>query len=564
MLRRRYIIIVGACAILVPLAINMWAQYESLTELQETSPLARNASIERRVREVSNDLLAFYRDRAMQTLSVPPQAIRPDEPNDPVDLYFKDAPAEGISRYYLSAPYYEKDIGQQIKLSLYDPHTRSIVKLGGPPRPPEVWSAIAASTGFMRLIMKAEIVDPDLLVFSDADPDNLIIAKPITDKSSRVIGVAGMIVDEDYFQNVHLPRALPIALAKHFTEEELAEIAITVCDQDDKLVVSTQPGVDHDFDVAVPLQLAFSRWKLGVKTLGPTHETIAKQNFATNLTLMLLDTVVLLAGLGFAMRAASKELKISQMKSDFVSNVSHELRTPLSSIRVLGEFLRSGREIDPEKLRKYGEYIEAESTRLAKLINNILDFSKIESGQKTYRRQECQIEDIVAESLRVFEIRLTQRGFTIDIEAPEHPLPAVMVDPEAMGQAVSNLLDNAIKYSGASRTIRLTLSEQDGFVVVGVTDFGIGIPKDDLKKIFDRFHRVSTGLVHDVKGSGLGLSLVKHIVDAHGGTVTVASEIGKGSTFTMRLPALDPSDETQPETKESSSAPDARAGLSTT
>jgi signal transduction histidine kinase len=289
----------------------------------------------------------------------------------------------------------------------------------------------------------------------------------------------------------------------------------------------------------VPLQLAFSNWRLGATTHGLTQEELATRNFDLNFSLTVLNTIALVVGITLALRAAGKELKISQMKSDFVSNVSHELRTPLSSIRVLGEFLRSGREVEPEKLRRYGEYIETESQRLAKLINNILDFSKIESGQRNYEFEEHQIEFIVAEVLRVFEVRLIQQGFDLDVELPNDPLPCVSVDADAVTQAITNLLDNAIKYSGSSRSIGVRVWLDGSMVSVSVTDHGVGIPQDELRKIFERFHRVSTGLVHNVKGSGLGLSLVKHIVEAHGGRVQVTSEVGAGSTFTLQFPALD-------------------------
>jgi signal transduction histidine kinase len=532
MLRRRYIIWIGLCAIIAPLLVNLYTQYASLTELQKASPIAREVSWQRRLDDVAADIQQFYRERASQALNVPPQAILRDSMDDAVEVYFKDAPAEGVKRYFISSPFSVKP--GMVKMTLYDPAKRAKVY----ERTPDHWAAFTAASAFFSLILRDASVDPNKLVFGEDDPDNRIVAKPITDSSSRAVGVAGMIVDVDYFKNVVLPRELPDALRRHFSESELEEMTICVLDDNDHLVTSTHPASAVEAEVWVPLQLAFSKWRLGAQTRGLTQDQLATRNFEMNFSLTLLNTVALVMGLGLMLRAASKELKISQMKSDFVSNVSHELRTPLSSIRVLGEFLRSGREIEPGKLQKYGEYIETESQRLAKLINNILDFSKIESGQRTYEFQEHHIEFVIAEVLRVFEVRLLQRGFSVDIDIPEDLLPPVEVDPDAITQALANLIDNAIKYSGASREIRVRAWHQNRSVFVAVTDFGMGIPKDEQGKIFDRFHRVSTGLVHNVKGSGLGLSLVKHIVEAHGGSVTVSSEPGKGSTFTLQFPTL--------------------------
>ena len=215
------------------------------------------------------------------------------------------------------------------------------------------------------------------------------------------------------------------------------------------------------------------------------------------------------------------------MKSDFVSNVSHELRTPVASIRVFGELLRTGRAHEPDKVREYGEHIEGETRRLTRLIDNILDFSRIESGRKEYRFSDGDLREVVLSVIRTFEVRLAAQGFAIELEQPGAPLPPVRMDADAIAQAFQNLLDNAVKYSGESKEVVVTLRAEGDRVAVSVLDHGIGIAP---------FHRVGTGLVHDVKGSGLGLSLVHHIVAAHGGEVSVVSAPGKGSTFTMTLP----------------------------
>jgi signal transduction histidine kinase len=246
--------------------------------------------------------------------------------------------------------------------------------------------------------------------------------------------------------------------------------------------------------------------------------------------------VVLLGGIVLALRTASREIKLSSMKSDFVSNVSHELRTPLASIRVFGEFLRLGRVRRELKVREYGEFIETESRRLTQLINNILDFSKIESGAKTYDFETASIQEVVADTLRTLDLSLKHKGFSVRFETPAEPLPLMEIDADAMAQAVANLIDNAVKYSGDSKEIAVILLHAGDEIVASVRDNGIGVSADEQEKIFERFHRVSTGLVHDVKGSGLGLSIVSHIVKAHGGSIRVESEPGRGSTFSIHLP----------------------------
>jgi signal transduction histidine kinase len=245
--------------------------------------------------------------------------------------------------------------------------------------------------------------------------------------------------------------------------------------------------------------------------------------------------IMLLAGLALVWTNVRRELKLSRLKSDFVANVSHELKTPLALIRLFAETLELGRVPTEDKKQQYHRIINKESRRLTQLINNILDFSRIEAGRKEYRFGRTDLAAVVRDVVDAYRFQIEQHGFALDVAVAED-LPEMELDPEAVSQALINLLNNAIKYSPNEKAIAVSVRREGERVLVGVRDRGIGIPKGEQKRIFEKFYRVETSVVHTTKGSGLGLALVQHIAEAHGGHVEVASAPGEGSTFTLSLP----------------------------
>jgi signal transduction histidine kinase len=271
-----------------------------------------------------------------------------------------------------------------------------------------------------------------------------------------------------------------------------------------------------------------------MKLRGTTLAALA-EHFMHTLFLTLGGLSLLLAGgLFLTYRNVSKEMELARLKSDFVSNVSHELRTPLSLIRLYAETLELGRLTSPEKHQEYYCIIRKESERLTALINNILDFSRIEAGRREYEFRETDMRELVCNTLESYRYQIEQHGFTF--EAKIGDVPRLEVDREAIARSLVNLVNNALKYSQDRKYIRVNLYHDNGSVKLEVVDQGIGIPRGEQQKIFEKFYRVGDPLVHNTKGSGLGLSLVQHIAQAHGGEVMVDSTPGEGSKFTIVLP----------------------------
>ena len=349
--------------------------------------------------------------------------------------------------------------------------------------------------------------------------------------------MAGFLYDEDYLRNKFFPgvlqQVMPVTSQNDHMHPQLA-MTIRKAKEETPLAASIcwdggVPEVERNISSVFPMLV------LGIRPQGTTVADISHQY--TRIAFMALGGLSLLIGVGmiFAYRNVSSELALAKLKSDFVSNVSHELRTPLALIRLYAETLELGRISTAGKQQQYYEIIRKESERLTSLINNILDFSRIEAGKKEYSFRETDVADLVRSTLESYRFEIEQNGFEFE-QKIDNNLPPLTVDREAIARSLLNLVNNAVKYSAGRKYLGVHLYRRDGNVNLEVEDHGIGIPPKEQHKIFEKFYRVGDPLVHNTKGSGLGLSLVRHIVLAHGGQVAVESAPGRGSKFIIILP----------------------------
>jgi two-component system phosphate regulon sensor histidine kinase PhoR len=251
--------------------------------------------------------------------------------------------------------------------------------------------------------------------------------------------------------------------------------------------------------------------------------------------LVPVSMVIIAVGLGVLWLSVRAERRTSQLKSEFIANVSHELKTPLSLIRMFAELLATGRNKGEAQIREYGSIITRESERLSHLIDNVLDFARIERGKSSYNFAEGHLEEVVERALDVYRHRLEKEKLHLKTEI-EPNLPPVRMDQDAMTLVLLNLVDNAVKHAGDGGEVAVRLHRVPGAVALAIADRGAGIDPEEQRRIFERFYRAERTRARNVRGSGIGLSLVKYIAEAHGGRVQVDSTPGQGATFTVFVP----------------------------
>ncbi|HPO09073.1 MAG TPA: ATP-binding protein, partial [bacterium] len=365
----------------------------------------------------------------------------------------------------------------------------------------------------------------------------------LDDRQESILWV-GYIYDLDYvIENILWP-VLNDMWQRHYTIASYP-LEILDLDKEDKPVIARWPlgeysqSSEYSESEGLNLRDTFPFWGVRYLKDAGIRKSLNIDDFR-NIWIpqtICAAVIMILAILG-SIRNIARELKLAKMRSDFVARVSHELRTPLGLIRLFAETLEMERIGDQERRGQYLHTITRESERLSKLIDNVLNFSKIEAGQKQYQLSWGSVEDIVESVADSMQFHISRNNLELNVQI-EPDLPMIRIDREAMAQALWNLLSNAAKYSGDGRLVQVQVFGKDGEVVVSVRDEGIGIAPQNLKRICEKFYRVDDPRVRERGGSGLGLSVVKHIIEGHNGRLDIQSTPGKGSVFSLCLPIPD-------------------------
>jgi two-component system phosphate regulon sensor histidine kinase PhoR len=315
---------------------------------------------------------------------------------------------------------------------------------------------------------------------------------------------------------------------------------VNVIDEEGRIIFGP-PLRTGDFTVNVRFPTTLYNWRVQVSPQASEEIASRVENRRLlEITMISLSAIVIVIGAIAIVFVSEKERRVSALKSEFVANVSHELKTPLALVRMFAEMLQSGRVASDAKRQEYLDIIVRESERLSSLIENVLDFAKLERGRGSYELAEGDVGDAIVRAANVYRYRAEREGVALVVDV-EDELPRAAIDERAIQLAVTNLVDNALKYAPGSDEIRVRVRAADDAVRVDVIDHGPGVPPEDRQRIFDRFVRLSGGSRKageaPVRGSGIGLALVKHIAESHGGKAWVESgEREIGSIFSFSIP----------------------------
>lgn len=493
---RKKLTILAVVGVFLPVMVLTYMQYQSLTELQNKTKGAFKDNLRQGLTIVERQMKQRLVDIAAQALA----------PISNIDL----SSSQELEKHFVNVKRSHPEIEEIFVYSdkLLKGTTQSDI--------PSMYDKARSAQSFLDSNRKYLFVEGKYLFY------------PLQG------GFAGVLLSERFVSDDLIAGTIDKTLNAYHANHAGPAMAMTISDENRRVLYSNA-APQNDYLLETNFDPPFSNWKAGVGLKDTNLDDLARDSFLHSAGATVLILVVLLFGIALTIRATDREARLAQAKSNFVANVSHELKTPLSLLSLFSEILELGRVNSEEKKTEYYRIIRHESLRLNKVIDNILDFSKIEAGRKTYNFADGNVAEVIENVLSSYRYQIVNSGF--DIETNIQPdLPSVLIDRDAMAQAISNLVDNAIKYSGEVKQLSIKTETLGSDLSIEIADRGIGIPRAEQAKVFEKFYRVGNGLVHDVKGSGLGLSLVKHIIEAHKGTISVESDVGKGSRFTILLP----------------------------
>jgi len=538
-----------AIAVAVPVAILFYFRFQSLNSLQRASTVVLQQLSDSAADDLTKSIEQDLKRPHLEVL------LRSQYQTEPLNLeYVRSVFINGLKKNpFVDAFYVWSTIGgshsNQVLAVEREPEpgvpgAHRAVLLTDVPEGPFILQTMQRLAAHGRSIVLAR-------VSLNGRPTWLEFQLRFRQGTHQLSSFVGLRVDEDRLRHEYLPALMRQKMQQVQVPAGFPPLVVTLFDEHHHIIFNSSDRVPTQFAVQRRFPLVFfdkdlleavrayepdvTDWQLSVGFGHRTIGGITRSETASQVGLMAALAAVMALGVFFVARAAAHEVRLAELKSNFVSSVSHDLKTPLALIQMFAETLELGRLRNADRAREYYRIINSEARKLTRLINNILDFSKTEAGLRRYQMEPVDLADLTGRILASFESQFQQNHFDVTANL-QGGCPPVWADPEAVEQAVENLLSNAMKYSPDRRQIEIETGVAGQYGCVQVKDHGVGIPPRFRRKIFRKFYRVEPDDGHGPQGCGLGLAIVDYVMRAHGGRVGVESEPGQGSTFTLQFP----------------------------
>ena len=540
-----------AVVVAIPMAVLFYFQFRSLRDIETTSAVVLRQLSSETADSLTRALEDYLKRPHISVLLRIPQART--EPLDfPfIEPIFNDAMTESpfVESFYLWT-----EVGQYANKWLVFDQASKALPTGGVEGFRE--DKVIGDRLLRRL---RELVDKERAIVAFTETINgrrhyvqaqLRFEGPARDRMTSVVAFA---VDAEKLRAQFVPAVLKDWLASVQQPSGFPRLETELLDEQGEHIFASHPEHNDHFtpvdersfaiiffdkellEFAAPYEQHREIW--GLRTsYGPLPiPEIVSASTRPQLALMIVLAVAMALGVFLVAGAAAREVRVAELKSNFVASVSHDLKTPLALIQLFAETLELGRVRTPDRAQHYYRVINDEAKKLTRLIENILDFSRMEAGLRPYRMEPADLSETVHKVLARMQTQFEQGQFNVTPKV-EADLPRILADEGAAEQAIENLLANAMKYSGDAKTIEIEAKRANGHIVISVTDHGIGISRREQGRIFRKFYRVQRELGGGPQGTGLGLAIVDHTMRGHGGFVRVESEPDHGSTFSLHFP----------------------------
>lgn len=364
-------------------------------------------------------------------------------------------------------------------------------------------------------------------------------------EENRVIGYLTITLNKDQIVN----GLISPLMNEYFSADTAGGTVLWLHDWlNNEVLATNNNAIEYDIDLVDQRRVRFgtsmfSEWNIKVAFLDNSIATMYNATLVKNLIILGFAFLFLIGALLFMFFTAQRERALSLRQAGFLANVTHELKTPLAVMQAAGENISDGRVTDPIRLQKYGDHIYSEAIRLKKMIDKLLDVAKSDSGQALINAAPVDANELLRFFVSENRAYIEAKGFNLDLKLSDSR-PLIMADKDNLENILSNLTENALKYSSDNKNILFSVVTNQKEIIINISDTGIGIPKKHHKNIFKKFYRVEDSLKAKTKGHGLGLSIVKNLVELNGGDVTLKSEVNIGTTFRLRFPVLIPNEKT--------------------